>query len=317
MSTTVLYVGGAGRSGSTVLERILGRVPGVVCIGELVHIWQRGVAEDQLCGCGRAFSACPFWRAVGEAAFGGWSSVDVDAMLRLHRAVDRNRYVPLMIASWLAPAYGRKLREYGEVLRRIYRAIEEVSGAEVVVDSSKHVSRAYLLRRVRGLDLRVVHLVRDSRGVAYSWTKKVEKPEVAQGGSLMPRYHPARMSGRWLSYNLGFDLLRALRVPSILLRYESLVSDPVREIRRVLSLVGREGAEPRSLSEAHIDLDVDHTVAGNPMRFRRGRLDLRLDDEWRRKLGKRERRLVSALTWPMLGRYGYGVRTGSGGTGDR
>src|SRR4029450_12109098 len=61
---TVLYLGGLGRSGTTVLERVLGELPGVCSVGELVHLWRRGVLDDETCGCGSAFSACPFWSEV-------------------------------------------------------------------------------------------------------------------------------------------------------------------------------------------------------------------------------------------------------------
>src|SRR5947209_19958625 len=81
----VLYVGGCGRSGSTLLDRMLGQVPGVLAIGEVVHIWRRGVGEDQLCGCGKAFTDCEFWSEVGDVAFGGWGGFDVRSTLRVQR----------------------------------------------------------------------------------------------------------------------------------------------------------------------------------------------------------------------------------------
>jgi hypothetical protein len=48
-----------------------------------------------------------------------------------------------------------------------------------------------------------------------------------------------------------------------------------------------------------------HTVAGNADRMRSGPLTVRLDDAWRTDLPTRSRRLVSALTAPLLARYGY------------
>ncbi len=68
----VLFLGGLGRSGTTLLERILGELPGVTPLGEVVHLWQRGIRADEKCGCGVRFAACPFWQRVGEHAFGGY-----------------------------------------------------------------------------------------------------------------------------------------------------------------------------------------------------------------------------------------------------
>jgi hypothetical protein len=41
------------------------------------------------------------------------------------------------------------------------------------------------------------------------------------------------------------------------------------------------------------------------MRFHQGRLDLRLDQAWTTKLPERDRKVVTAITWPLQVRYGY------------
>ena len=62
--TTVLYIAGTGRSGSTVLAAILGEVEGVFAAGEVRYLWQRGLVEGRLCGCGVPVAECPLWSAV-------------------------------------------------------------------------------------------------------------------------------------------------------------------------------------------------------------------------------------------------------------
>ena len=57
--TRVLLLAGSGRSGSTVLANILGSVEGVFCGGEIRYLWERGLQDGRLCGCGRAFGQCP------------------------------------------------------------------------------------------------------------------------------------------------------------------------------------------------------------------------------------------------------------------
>src|SRR5947209_18950727 len=92
--TRVLYIGGLGRSGTTLLERILGELPSACALGEVVHLWRRGIIDNERCGCGVPFGDCEFWRGVGDAAFGGWGEVDVPRVLRLQAAVERTRYIP-------------------------------------------------------------------------------------------------------------------------------------------------------------------------------------------------------------------------------
>src|SRR4051812_48764894 len=80
----VLYVGGSGRSGTTLLDRMLGQVPGVWSTGELARVWDNGLRDNELCGCGEPFWECAFWREVGDAAFGGWHQVDVEHVTVAH-----------------------------------------------------------------------------------------------------------------------------------------------------------------------------------------------------------------------------------------
>ena len=185
-----------------------------------------------------------------------------------------------------------------------------MAGARVVIDASKHASTAFLLRKVPGIDLRVVHLVRDSRGVAYSWTKEVKKPEVTGDDAFMPQYSPSSSGRQWVAYNLMFDALGVIG-KTMVLRYEALMAQPRQGLERILA----HAEEPVSAdsfdflgSDAVGDfanLGVDHTVAGNPMRFHQGRLDLRLDQAWTTKLPERDRKVVTAITWPLQLRYGY------------
>src|SRR3712207_1729970 len=192
----LLYLGGLGRSGTTLVERLLGELPGVCALGEVVHLWRRDVVGDERCGCGERFSACAFWTAVGQRAFGGWSSVDIERLDALRDTVERTRHIPRLAGATLPAVLRADVEEYAGHYARLYAAAAEVSGARVLIDSSKHSALAYCLRWVPGLDLRVVHVVRDARGVAYSWTKTVRRPE-SDDAEEMTRYSPTRSALLW------------------------------------------------------------------------------------------------------------------------
>jgi hypothetical protein len=304
---TVAYIGGCMRSGSTLLDRVLSQVPGFVSVGEVVHLWERGVLRDELCGCGEPFSRCVFWTRVGDLAFGGWSALDVQATIDLQRSVDRTRWIPLMVFARDRSRYGQKLRRYADVLSRLYRGIAAASGNGVIVDSSKHASTAFVLRRVAGIRPHVVHLVRDSHGVAYSLTKKVGRPEVRSAAEFMPKATPVRSGFEWLTTNGLFHALRALGTPTTFVTYESLVASPQQRIEEIARAVGRETAAAHLgfVNDGVVGLSVDHTVSGNPMRFVVGDVSLRVDDVWRREMRLADRAVTTMLTWPLLARYGY------------
>ncbi|MEV0968928.1 sulfotransferase [Microtetraspora glauca] len=297
----VIFVGGLGRSGTTLLERLLGEFPGAVPLGEVVHLWARGVHADEPCGCGETFSRCPFWGKVGDLAFGRWKASEADRLLRLRARVDRTRHVPFL-------AFGRvrrvaELDEYVSAYASVYAAAAEVADGDWMIDSSKHASLAYCLAVAEATRarLRVVHVVRDPRAVAASWRSDVRRPE---DGRPMARWAPGRTAVHWLVQNLAFELLRRRGVPVIRVRYEDLLGRPAETLRELAAelRVARARDALLFLDDQEALLGVAHTVSGNPMRFVVGRVRFSAP---RAALPFVHRLLVTALTWPLLLRYGY------------
>jgi len=309
----VLYVGGLGRSGSTLLERAVAQLGGLVSVGELVHLWERGLRDDELCGCGAAFSACDFWERVGKAAYGGWEKVDIEAVLALKSSVDRIRFTPVLAGGTMPPGFRRRVLRYGDLVRRLYAAVLEVSGAEMVVDSSKHASTAFALNATPGIDLRVLHVVRDSPAVAYAWTKRVERPESTSGVDYMAAWSPGRTVLQWTAANALFELLARKGTPTHRVRYEDFVRAPLETMRGLLQFLDRSADESSLgfIDGRTLSFGSTHTVAGNPMRFRTGPVEVVTDDAWRQSFPIRRQRLVAAVTLPLRSHYGYRSNEGA------
>jgi hypothetical protein len=172
----VLYIAGSGRSGSTILDRILGQLDGWFSVGELVNLWERGLIAGRKCGCGVPVPQCPLWTAVLSRAFGAPVGVDARRMALLGRQRVRPGSLPPLLA-----ARGRTAApdgdEYRATLARLYRAVHDHTGCRVIVDSSKSPVYAELLATLPGADVSVVHLVRDPRASAYSWLRKKRLPD--------------------------------------------------------------------------------------------------------------------------------------------
>lgn len=307
MTSGVLFIAGWGRSGSTLLDRLLGQMDGVVSLGEMRDIWRRGVVENRLCGCGRPFRECPFWSSVGERAFGGWTSLDLDRVEQLRRTVDRPWMLPFLVQPRLAPArLRRQVESYVALVARLYAGIEDVTGGRMVVDSTK-IPTWSLLLRLAGVRQRVLHLVRDSRGVIYSWRKQVVRPDATGEADEMLRYGPVTGSVRYTLYNAMTHVLQLVRLPYQRVRYEDLVADPAGLLRRVAPAAGLP-LDPQVLAALDAGtcvLHPTHTVDGNPSRFATGVVRLRVDDTWRRELPWQARTVTTVLTAPLLRAYGY------------
>jgi hypothetical protein len=295
----VLYIAGCGRSGSTILSNVLGKTKNFFAGGEIRSIWDRNLAGDVPCGCGAPFRECEVWKAVLEEAFGGPDRVDTCEMIRRRDRARSRHLLRLLLPGgdqWLISGLG----EYRAVLENLYRAIHTVTGCSVIIDSSKLPSYAYVLRTLPTIDLYVVHLIRDPHGTAYSWQQKK---------AYIKLRSPLETSLTWNTWNVVTELFwHSLPHRYLMLRYEDFIAKPQESIERILDLV-QEEAQSHCLVDEHIvELEASHTASGNPSRFQTGKVALRLDERWKSRMAFRDRALVTALTWPLLIRYGYARR---------
>ena len=209
----VLFLGGLGRSGTTLLERVLGELPGVCALGEVVHLWQRDVRDDERCGCGERFSGCDVLAArSASAAFGGWDRVDVDRVLALRDAVERTRHIPRLAGRPAAAAHrGAASREYAGYYAAVYRAAAEVSGAE----------RGRRLLQAQRAGALPALAPDDSTCGSCTWcgtraASRTRGPRRWPGPrptarDEMTRYSPGRSALLWNAHNAAFGLLAAPR----------------------------------------------------------------------------------------------------------
>jgi len=176
-----------------------------------------------------------------------------------------------------------------------------------VIDSSKDSRHGFVLTTVPGVRLRVLHMVRDSRAVAFSWQRARPRPEVHWTSAEMPRYTALYVARMWIVGNLLAVLLRR-RSRGQLVRYEDLVTDPA-----CLEDLTRADNTPTEFVHQPVERLL-HSVSGNPLRFdERGSRPMRLDDAWRQGLRRRDYLLVTAATAPLLKLYGYALRRSTRG----
>lgn len=300
----VLYIAAWGRSGSTLLHDALGQVKGLFSAGELQYVWGRSLRENRLCGCGKRFRDCSLWQEIFLDAFGGFDAVDSSRLEVLSSHV-RTRHLPWLAIADPSAELRSRLAEYLGSVERLYGAIARRSGCRVIVDSSKAPSYAYLLSLIPTIELNVVHLVRDPRGVAYSWQRRKIEPDT---GEEMARYGVVKSSLLWAIWNIGVGRVLGSRARStMVLRYEDFVSEPRQSLEKVLELVEESAAELPLVGDAEMQLDARHSTTGNPNRFRTGSVRLRPDRAWETRLSWLDRWLVTILDAPLLLHYGYAL----------
>ncbi len=259
----ILYIMGCGHSGSTLLDMLLSAHSKIFGVGELrIFSSQKNKLRDelkeQLCACGQKVPDCPFWKKVLE-------NVDYSPKLDVRRSkINSFLGIDKYIFKNGEPV---SIKDYLESNEKIYETILKLSGKEFIVDSSKGPDRAELLSRSKKLDIIFLHLIRDGRGVMWSYKRKYKK-------TLFSIFI-------WLFTNLKAEIIkkRNKNVRTIVLRYEDLVDNPEKELEKILETIGLS-FEKGMLNFSKVE---QHQIAGNRLRLRKDR-EIKKDLSWKENL---------------------------------
>lgn len=295
----LLYVLSPGHSGSTLLGLVIGAHPQIATVGELK--WAPdSFRDDDPCSCGKGMRHCDFWRQVQQRVAQRGMDLAQEGF-RVHytkreraheKLIARQVGSPLVevlrrtaIAAWPAAARDRlHTLAYNITLMG---AILDVTGGSVFLDTSKDASRLRYLSESRSLRIKVVHLIRDGRAVAYSLIKKGYDPDVA--------------ASDWVSeHRQALRLKRSFeRSDWMSLRYETFCESPDATLAEVCEFAGVD-VQRRTLDyrgwQSH--------VIGNRMRLESSN-EIRLDTSWQTRLQGAPRAAVEAVTGSMNRKFGY------------
>ena len=299
----VIYIAGYGRSGTTLLSIALEQHKDVFGAGEIHELTRNAWRQNAFCSCGEPLQSCSFWSAVAKT----WGKDDPAEFLEdYRRRQGRFESLHALAALPLLETAG-DFSAFADETGRLFDIIASKSGKKVIVDSSKLPGRAASLARMASIDLFVVHLIRDGRGVAWSMMKAY-KPDLKAG--LQREIKPKsvyRTGLRWAMLNLGAERLKNIVGPQryLRLRYEDFVRDPESALRRIGEMV--EGLDLAPIGKAiHGGAAARpvHQIAGNRLRMNET-IRLSMDEAWRADMPSKSRRDFSRLCGWLLQRYGY------------
>ncbi len=219
----VIYVVGAGRSGSTILG---------VALGNCAHVFYAGELDKWLARSGVPQLEDPqrtvFWNRVRD----GVQAADLYGH-QAQRCLERSSAL-LRIREW--PARRRLRERYRRVCEDVYRTIARETGAIQIVDTSHYPLRAWELRALPGIELYLLFLVRDPQSVVASLGRR----------DAERRFGVLAANGyMWLTYLLStLVFLRHPHERRMFLRHEDFVEDPASVLRQILDRVGSTAEAP-------------------------------------------------------------------------
>lgn len=274
----ILYVVGCTHNGSTLFGRILNQHSRIFDAGELQYLDVYWGPTGRRCSCGEHAMRCPVWSRVF------WRFVDHD--LRRFRI---GRVSTERTMEWIRALAGetasRGKSRFVDDNRRLFEAIAEATGAEVVIDTSKSVWRLLPFWREAGFPVYTIHLVRSPETQIAS---RLGRSKRGFWRAAIGEY--ARVNGNVRLFFGRSDRYRRVR-------WEDFVDRPRESVREIAEWLGLEDEDPfdRPVAEAH-------DIGGNP-HTKRNAADLRPDPS--RHATDREFRPLERAALGLLRRLFY------------
>lgn len=297
----VLYIAGFERSGSTIVNRVLGQVDRFVAWGELRDIWQHGIVENRSCSCGAMFRECCAWTKILDTGFGGINLVEAQEMMKLLQKT-RASVLPHYFGVGQKLFRNDGIKKYLKTLENLYQAIQTTTESKVIVDSTKASWYGYVLGTLPNIDLYIVHIVRDPRGVCYSLQHRKSR-----GEAFCQWYNPFHASLSWNFKNYASEILLN-RFPEryIRMRYEDFVQNPKLAVESLLNFLREKVTQLSFIDDSTVNMGIDHIFAGSPSsRSDTGAVELQLDERWKKEMKPKDKAIITSLTFPLLKKYEY------------
>lgn len=261
----IIFTVGSGHCGSTLLDLMLDSHSAVFAAGELIALDRE--KSDK------------FW----QGTLGSEKTSELD-IIRSKTAflTGRKRFFALETGHVVSP------EEYCRVNVELFSSMQNTTGAHFIVDSSKNIHRAEALSECSSFSPYWLHIVRDGRGVTWSYLKKYPHKKLFA-------------LTKWFLSNLKVEIAR-LRWggPYLLVRYEDLVHAPERELQRIARFL----RIPYEEAMLHFREYEHHLVGGNRMKERS--TEISEDTAWRTEMPARYR-FAFAILFGWLN-WWYAVR---------
>lgn len=281
-SVRTILIASAPRSGSTLLGRLLAQRTGGLFVGEFDRFW-RVYFNGILCSCRVPVGECAIWSEAAALTLA--SCADGGGARAMHALEERLRAGRRLTQ--------RERRVLADVVMTLHRCGAQLTGARLVIDSSKSVGYHQLIAsHAEPSTVGMVRLTRDPRAAVYSRVRSRRR-------RLVDRSHPRPLVARLTLPLVALDAAAWARTersisavaerihgPVSSVRYEDLADDPHAVVGRVVEGLG---VSDDAQGEA-----IEHVAAGNRNRFT-PLSPVRIDDAWRAEMPRLQRGLVRAM----------------------
>lgn len=305
---TIIYIMGYGYSGSTFFDTLLGNCYDIESVGELNNFYRYTWNRGKKCGCGKIIYECEFWSAIDRQWRQHLVESSTDKFIRAQRRYEYylNPFSWMRLLNYKLTGPDRTFKSYATQVLALYGAISKIGQKSILIDSSKSPARGAALM-IAGVNIKTIHLIRDSRAVVWSKLKRIRK--VKPNRKIIELLAVMRTAIGWAITNSQSSIVSLLfcKNSRSFVKYEDLMIDPLHSLDRLKLSTLIDIRQMVRIFEGRKPLQSGHIVCGNQMR-KQGWIAIAPDFEWQTKLPLRYKILTTLLTFPFLLAYRYKIR---------
>ena len=255
MKKKVIYILGTGRSGTTVIDIVVGNNDDIFSCGELVR-YSELKAEPH--GFPPDSENYIFWKNIEQKLFDRLPSSH-DELFRISRKLE---FHPSFFFNLFKLTSRKNKQLYKKYINTFFDILFESIEQNIVVDSSKYAGRGLGLLRALKYDLFIIYVVRDPVRVINAFAKT----DVEQ---MPKKYWVANIYYFLINFICRIVTMMAKKPRVYPLKYENFLSNPAKELENIQEAFGIDLSRSIQTVSENGDFEVGHLFEGNRIRLQK------------------------------------------------
>lgn len=252
----IIYIIGDGRSGSTILDSVLGNNSNTISVGECARFWNRFYEKETFCGCSDKIEECILWSRIDKSIKTKYKNYCPESFREKVKYIlyfKNFSKIPELVDN---PDW----KEFCDIVKHFYLSISKFNQNKIIIDSTKFPNWGYFLFCLDFAKINFIHLERNLQSVANSWKKKIILPEYHSKTVYMPIKSNFTILKNWIKIKYLCNKIEKNNTNFIFVEYEEFCQNP----KLILNII---------IKKTNIELDINnlqipynHSIGGNPVR---------------------------------------------------
>lgn len=267
----LIYLLGAGRSGTTLLATLLNNHKEIDAIGEM-HQFFEYIDENKNCSCGVSISQCKTWNISNVFS-------EVKSERTYCEIKERHANIPNLLFT------KKQYLHYNNIQNELFKVLSKHRNSNWFLDSSKYIARFLLLNKNNYFNVKGVYLVRDPRGVIFSFKKKVQTSKNALSAILY-----------YNIINLFAEVVYRRNKNVLKVKYEDLIDNPEETLSIIYTHIFEKEIHLEKIEEYY---NMPHIVGGNRIKKIK-KINLKKDSLWHSNIPRLKQIIYYYLCLPFV-----------------